>query len=113
MTIKRIFRTCAVAMVAAVSAGGVWSAGAGTALAPEPAQLTTSLYGTPGSMTATADAKYVHTNTSTKVVMWPSNYPIAAKSWAPAGQPCYPGNLPAGQQTTKAIRVSGAYAICN
>jgi hypothetical protein len=57
MTIKRVFGTCAVAVIAAVSAAGVRSAGAGTALAPEPAHLRADV-GT--TQSTSADAYYVN-----------------------------------------------------
>lgn len=108
MTIKRILGTCAVTMVAAISAASTWLGGAGEALAPEPARLTTNLSG--ANTTATADAKYVHANTPTKVVKWyGTTWKTANVS---AGQPCWPGDLAAGSTTFKVIVVNGAYASC-
>jgi hypothetical protein len=106
MTIKRIFGTCAVGMVAAVSAGGVWLGGAGTALAPEPARLRAPLSET---ISVSADAYYVNTSTSTTVLRWTGSY---RHGTAPAGTPCSTSGMAAGQETRQVIVASGNYRKC-
>jgi hypothetical protein len=110
MTVKRILGTCAVTIVAVVSAAGVWLGGAGEAIAPEPAELTGDLRSTDPNYSTTAAAVYVNTRIATKVVKWYGTYPKPANVYA--GQPCWPGTLYAPNITYKVIVVNGAYASC-
>jgi hypothetical protein len=115
MMIKRILGTCAVTIVAVVSAAGVWLGGAavafladsGTALAPEPARVREALGTTQGT---TGAAYYVNTGTLTGVVSWPGSY-SPSTSLAP-GTPCSTAGLGAGQQTSQVIVANGNYRKC-
>ena len=106
-----MIRTTLTAVVAAAaivaSAGGVWFAGAGTALAPEPAQLTSNLYGSTG---ATAAAYYVNTAVETGVVKWPGTYHYNPN--LAAGTPCSPYDLGAWATTSRVIQATGNYRKC-
>jgi hypothetical protein len=97
MTIRRILGTCAVAMVAALSGGGVWLGGAGTALAPEPARTNGALYSN-GSVTS---ANYITTGGTTNAWRWTSSW--AASSSMPVGAPCSTGPVSAGTTLTTVI----------
>ena len=110
MTIATTYRRrCATAVAAAllalVCAAAVWMAGAGSALAPEPARLNTTLYGTGAS-----SATYINTLRTT------SGYFLSA-SWMPsslpAGTPCSTtAPVPAGTTLTKVVVASGNYRKC-
>lgn len=94
----------AVACVAA--ALGVWVAGAGLALAPQPATTTAELGGANG-VTGAA----IYTTVNTKVILkWPSLF--TAGSSAPAGTPCSNVALPVGAATTMHIQVLGFNRRC-
>jgi hypothetical protein len=98
-----VLAVCAAVVVLAGSAGGTFLANTGTALAPEPAQLTQSLSGTTG---ATGAAVYVNTQQQTQVVKWPSTYTATANP-LPPGTPCSTGALAAGAVTSKVIQALG------
>lgn len=104
--IKRILGLAAVTVTALACAGGVWLAGAGTALAPEPAKLKVSLSGSSG---ATAAAILVNSAVSTNVVKWPGSSSAATSSgFLPAiGTPCSTTLASAGSETDSVI-VAGA-----
>ena len=89
------------------SAGGTFLAGAGTALAPEPAMLTADLSGSNG---ATAAALYSNTNVGTSVVKWPKSYTYGP--WLAAGTPCNDVDLPPGAVVTSVIVATGNYRKC-
>jgi hypothetical protein len=105
--IRTALITAVAAAALAASAGGVWLAGAGTALAPEPAQLTAGLAGGSG---ASAAAVFVNTKVETKVVKWPSTW--TANTTLAAGTPCSPTDLAVGQEVTRFIQASGNYRKC-
>lgn len=75
---------------------------------PEPARLTTDLYGSTG---ATAAAVYTNTGAATNVIKWPSSYTWSS-SPPPAGTPCSNGDVPWGTETLKLIQGSGSYRRC-
>ena len=106
MTIKPILNTWAVTLVALASAAGVWSAGAGTALAPEQAELTSTL------QTTSASAVWHLTRTSTTA------YFLSSTNWTynpslPVGAPCSStANRPAGSVLTQVVQAFGNYRRC-
>lgn len=104
---SRTTLTAAVAAAALAVGGSVWFAGAGTALAPEPAQLTADLQGSNG---ATAAAYYVNTEIQTGVVKWPSTY--SYNPGLPAGTPCSPYDLGAWATSSRVIQANGNYRKC-
>lgn len=75
---------------------------------PEPARLTTDLYGATG---ATAAAVYTNTGTNTNVIKWPSSYTWSSAPPLP-GIPCSNGDIPWGTETLKIIQGSGSYRRC-
>jgi len=97
----------AAVVIMAGSAGGTLLAQGGTALAPEPAQLTAELTGWTG---VSASAVYVNTSLETSVKKWPSSY-MYAPNLAP-GTPCSPVDLAAGAETAKVIQATGNYRRC-
>lgn len=97
----------AAVVIMAGSAGGTFLAGAGTALAPEPAQLTQSLIGGNG---VSAAAYYVNTSSQTKVVRWPGTW--TANTTLNAGTPCSTVELAAGAEATRTIQANGNYRKC-
>ena len=102
--------TAVVAAAAAVaSAGGVWLAGAGTALAPEPAVVKDYAY-LSGSDGATAAAYYVDTAVETGVVKWPGYYKYNPN--LAAGTPCSPYDLGPWATTSRVIQAMGSYRKC-
>lgn len=108
-TIKRAVALSAVALTLAVSAGVTFLAGAGTALAPEPAKLVGS---TAVSYTGqTGPAQYL-SGTTTTIVRWPTTGSANADGSPRAGQPCATTYLAPGATTTKVIRVSGSSRNC-
>jgi hypothetical protein len=95
----------AVAIVAA-SAGGAFLANSGSALAPEPARLNSTLTSsfTPVYVT------YIYTNTSGTARFMSSSWTY---STIPAGTPCvdfYP--VPAGYVTSRVVIANGNYRKC-
>ena len=95
----------AAVVIMAVSAGGTFLAQAGTALAPEPAHLTAAL----DLGATTAAAYYVSSNQQTTVFKWPATYTAGT---VPAGTPCSPVDLAAGQETARVIQATGNYRKC-
>jgi hypothetical protein len=94
----------ALAIVAA-SAGGAFLAHSGTALAPEPARLNSTLYSSGAS-----SATWINTNAVTYAYFLSSSW---TPSSLPAGYPCstvYP--LAAGTTLYKVIQASGNYRRC-
>ncbi len=105
----RVVASVALTAAAIACALAIFIAGAGTALAPEPARLRAPLTDTVGAI---ADAYWVNTTTSTTVVRATSSY----RYWSPAppaGTPCSTTTLEAGQQTSKVIVASGNYRKCS
>jgi hypothetical protein len=104
---SRIGRTLlivALTVVALVSAAGVWFAGSGSALAPEPARLNSTLYS--GSVSGV----YVNTLTQTNIVFLSSSW---TPSSYPAGKPCVTtAPIPAGTVTSHVVVASGNYRKC-
>ena len=86
-------------------AGGSWTFDAGSALAPEPADLKSSLAGSYG---ATAAAVIYEQKAST-LLLWPASWEIGS---AAAGTPCSPYGLPAGTRPTNRIQARGNYRAC-
>lgn len=87
-------------------ASAAWVISAGSVLAPEPADLVSSLSGGTG---ATAAAVYWETKTWNPYVLWPANWQVGTMD---AGTPCSPYGLPAGARPTKRIVASGSLRIC-
>jgi hypothetical protein len=78
--------------------------GAGTASAPEPAKVTTSLNGPTGYSTA---AVFLYSNTPTTVVLWSSGSTYVYSPTGPAtGTPCSPFKLTAGATTPSVIQAT-------
>jgi hypothetical protein len=75
--------------------------GAGTASAPEPAQLVAPLAAVTGY---TAEARLVSSHVSTNVVLFPASA-VNSPNGPAAGTPCSPGQLAAGATTTHVIQV--------
>ena len=88
-----------------VCAGGSWTFDAGSALAPEPADLKSTLAGTYG---ATAAAVIVEKQPAT-LLLWPAAWEIGS---AAAGTPCSPYGLGYGVRPTSRIQVRGNYRAC-
>jgi hypothetical protein len=108
MTIKRMFGTCAVAMVAAVSAGGAWFGGAGTALAPEEVELRETLRATG----VTSVARGYVSKTPTNIVRWPDIATANSDGTPVAGQPCTTIWMPIGARTKQVIVADGPDRLC-
>ena len=110
--IRTALTTVAVAAALAATAGSAWFAGAGTALAPEPAMLTAPLSaGSPYDYnTPTAGAYYVNSRVPTSVVKWPSTY--KPNTTLPVGTPCSNIDLGTWQQTAQVIVAAGNYRKC-
>ncbi len=90
-----------------VCAGGSLTFNAGSALAPEPADLKSSLAGTSG---ATAAAVIVERYPIPTLLLWPAH-------WEPGpsiavGTPCSPYGLPAGARATNRIHGRGSLRAC-
>jgi hypothetical protein len=98
----------AAVVIMAGGAGGTLLAGAGTALAPEPAQLT-GPFGS-ASHGSTAEARFVNTNVETTVVKWPGSW-TASTTLAP-GTPCSTVELAPGEVATRTIQATGNYRKC-
>jgi hypothetical protein len=88
-----------------VCAGAAWTFAAGSALAPEPADLKSALAASDG---ATAAAVYVAPQRST-LLLWPETWEVGSM---PVGTPCSTYGLPAGARTTKRIEGIGSYRRC-
>jgi hypothetical protein len=110
-TSKQSGSSTVVVLVAAVAmlvgAAGGWLHGAGTARAPEPAQLTEAGLG--GNNGAYATGRLVGSGLPTDVVKWPSSY---TPGTVPADTPCSPVALPAGAITGRVIVATGNYRKC-
>jgi hypothetical protein len=91
---------------ALVCAGGAWTFDAGSALAPEPADLKSSLAGTYG---ATAAAVIVEQQPST-LLLWPASWEVGPS--IVVGTPCSPYGLPYGARPTSRIQGSGSLRAC-
>jgi hypothetical protein len=91
---------------ALVCAGAAWTFDAGSALAPQPADLTTPLS---SSTTATAAAVYVAPQRST-VLLWPEYWQSGAS--IAIGTPCATYGLPPGTRTSKRIEGIGTLRRC-
>jgi hypothetical protein len=105
MTTRRILETCAVTLAVAVCAGGMWFAGAQTALAPEPAQLTNSL-----GTSSTSAVWYQSRGSTTAYFMSSTNWTYSS---LPVGTPCSPtSNRPAGSVLTHVVVAYGNYRKC-
>jgi hypothetical protein len=79
-------------------AAGTFFAGAGSALAPEPAKLSSRL-----PVSGATAAIYVNTSTPTTVVFWGSSWTVASNGPA-AGTPCSSSALAADAITSQAIQ---------
>ena len=90
---------------ALVCSAGSWTFHAGSALAPEPADLKSTLAGTYG---ATA-AAVVYEQKAATLLLWPASWEIGS---AAAGTPCSPYGLPAGTRPTNRIQARGNYRAC-
>jgi len=91
---------------ALVCAGGSWTFDAGSALAPEPADLKSSLAGTYG---ATAAAVIVEKQPST-LLLWPASWEYGPS--IVVGTPCSPYGLGYGAKPTSRIQGSGSLRAC-
>lgn len=101
-------RTTILALVAALScAGASWTVDAGTALAPEPADLVSNLSQGTGS---TAAAVIVEKNWN-PLLLWPTTWEFGPS--IANGTPCSPYGLPAGTTPTQRIEGLGSYRRCN
>ena len=104
--LRRVSRSVA-PFVAGVAAFTASSFGfAGSALAPQPADLWTPLSATVG---ATASAYWTGTPFPTQARLWPSSWMSGS---AYPGQPCSPWGLPPGARTTKVIHADGSLRKC-
>jgi hypothetical protein len=95
---KPILTLSAVAVASAVL---TFFAGAGEALAPEPARLTGPLAG----------AAVYFSGSPTTVVKWSASY-VSAVNPPAAGTPCGTADLGTGTATTKVIQAVGTYRRC-
>jgi hypothetical protein len=86
-------------LIALASAIVLWLAGAGSAVAPEPARLTSTM------STSVTPAIYVYQQTNTSVLRWPSSYTYANADIVARGNgsPCTNYSLPEGAQTTQVL----------
>lgn len=92
---------------ALVCAGGAWTFDAGSALAPEPADLKSSLAATSG---ATAAAVIVERYPIFTLLLWPAHWEIGPS--IAVGTPCSPYGLPAGTRPTTRIHGRGSLRAC-
>lgn len=90
---------------ALVCSAGSWTFHAGSALAPEPADLKSTLAGTYG---ATA-AAVIYEQKAATLLLWPAFWEIGS---AAAGTPCSPYGLGYGVRPTSRIQVRGNYRAC-
>jgi hypothetical protein len=90
---------------ALVCSAGSWTFHAGSALAPEPADLKSSLAGSYG---ATA-AAVIYEQKSAPLLLWPAAWQVGS---AAAGTPCSPYGLPAGARLTNRIQARGSLRAC-
>lgn len=94
-------------LAAFACAGAAWAIGAGSVLAPEPADLKSALVGSTG---ATAAAVIIQQRTA-NYLLWPASFQVGNATIV-AGAPCSPYGLPYGTRTTSRIVASGAYRAC-
>jgi hypothetical protein len=100
-------KTTTLALLSALAcAGGSWTFNAGSALAPEPADLKSELAGTFG---ATAAATIVEEQPST-LLLWPAHWEIGPS--IAVGTPCSPYGLGYGTKPTKRIQGRGNLRAC-
>jgi hypothetical protein len=92
---------------ALVCAGGSWTFGAGSALAPEPADLKSSLAGSYGT---TAAAVIVEQYPIPPLLLWPASWQSGPS--IAVGTPCSPYGLPAGARPTNRIQGRGTLRAC-
>ena len=92
---------------ALVCAGGSWTFDAGSALAPEPADLKSSLAASSG---ATAAAVIVEYYPSPTFLRWPAHWEVGPS--IPVGTPCSPYGLPYGARPTNRIEGRGSFRAC-
>ena len=92
---------------ALVCAGGSWTFDAGSALAPEPADLKSSLAATSG---ATAAAVIVEYYPSPTFLLWPAHWEYGPS--IVVGTPCSPYGLPYGARPTDRIEGRGSFRAC-
>ena len=102
---RRFATVVAAAFLALVCAAAVWMAGAGSALAPEPARLNSTLYSSGAD-----SAIYINTLRATNAYFVSSSW---MPSSVPAGTPCSTtAPVPAGTILTKVVVASGSYRKC-
>ena len=104
---NRILITSVAAAAIACSTAGGWLAGAGSALAPEPLMLTSTLTGSNG---ATAAGYYIDTKVDGAAVKWPSTWTYNTS--LAAGTPCSTVALSGAYLVTKYIQATGNYRKC-
>jgi hypothetical protein len=92
---------------ALVCAGGSWTLDAGSALAPEPADLKSALAGGYG---ATAAAVIVERYPAPTLLLWPASWQSGPS--IVVGTPCSPYGLPAGARPTDRIQGRGTLRAC-
>jgi len=92
---------------AVLCAGGAWTFDAGNVLAPEPADLKSSLAGAYG---ATAAAVIVEKYPAPTLLLWPAHWEYGAS--IVVGTPCSPYGLAAGARPTNRIHGRGSLRAC-
>lgn len=104
-------KTTTLALLAALlCAGAAWMIDAGSALAPEPADLFDPLAGGAG---ATAEAIVTRTEPRSTVVLWPGTWTSGGGPRVFVGAPCSTyGPLPLGVRPTKRIEARGSQHRC-
>jgi hypothetical protein len=109
MKTQRMLGCGAVVLILLGSACGTWLAGAGSALAPEPAKLvgTTAL-----SQTGQIGPAAYLSGSPTKIVRWPSSAAANSDGSPAAGQPCTTTYLAPGASTMKVIVAAGSSRLC-
>ena len=95
-------------LAALLCAGAAWTFDAGSALAPEPADLSDPLAGGRG---ATAAAVTTHQQVST-VLLWPGTWTSGGGPAVVAGAPCSTSVLAPGLRPTKRIEARGSQHRC-
>jgi hypothetical protein len=91
-------------------AGAFFAGGTHSAVAPEPAKLSSGLSGSTGAIGA---AVFLNTNTPTRVLYWSSSWVVTTATGGPAaGTPCSAWALAQDAITTHVIQrfASGNYA---
>lgn len=96
--------TIRVLLSALLCAGAAWTLDAGSALAPEPADLSDPLAGGMGS---TAEARTVTEQRST-VLLWPGSWTSGGGPAVVAGAPCSTRGLALGERPTKRIEANAS-----